>query len=553
MTVPAEEPVLAIDFGTTATAAAVWWHGQQRPLGFLQSNWMSSAIFRDRAGQLLVGTDAERRAVTDPLSFEPTPKRRMEESAAGDLVLGNQRIPVVAAVAAVLRSVVTMAELQFPGVSDGAVVFTHPARWRSHRLAALVEAARLAGLSHPRLLPEPVAAAVAFLRDGRSGGPDGTTCCVYDVGGGTFDVAVVSDRDGTAEVIGPPGGIDHLGGVDFDRRLLDHVGSTVRQRDPAGWQRLAEPTDTQARTDRRHLLDEIRQAKEQLSTQQTAYVIVPGVDAQHAEVMVTRSEFEALVVPLLQQTVGEVRQTMYRAGVTPEDLTHLVLTGGSSRIPAVSELLWRELGVEPVTEGEPKLIVALGAVEARRRGLIDTPSAPPPPPPPPPDAEQERLRLERHRAAQLERRRLEQQRATEEEHRRLAEVQAAEAERRRLESLRLADAARLRLERANVAEPEQDRPEPDGAAEAERRRLAEHAAAERRRDRGSQIGGTIGGAVGLVIFFAAQETPGPGFNFGLYLILLAASAVAGGAFGAALGLTVAWAVNRSVTRRKPSG
>ncbi|MBM9468649.1 Hsp70 family protein [Nakamurella leprariae] len=373
------DSVLAIDFGTTATAAAVAWQGQVRPLSFGQHNWLSSAVFR-RAddGTLVVGTEADRRAAIDPLAYEPTPKRLIGQ---GAVELGGARVSDVDLVAAVLSTVAAEADRQCLGIVAGPVVLTHPARWAADRRAVLAAAATRAGLSSPHLVPEPVAAAAhhgalgvadRFRAGEHSSRP--AVYCVYDLGGGTFDVAVVTDEDGTVELAGPPGGVDPLGGVDFDRLLFDHVGRRLAERDPDGWSRLADPTDHRQRADRRALLAEVRAAKEHLSVTQSAAVFAPGIDPAAAEIMLTRVELEALLAPSLDRTVEAVEDTLRAARLEPAELTALVLTGGSSRIPAVADLLWRRLGVAPMTQDDPKLVVALGAVTAHRAGLFGVPS-----------------------------------------------------------------------------------------------------------------------------------------------------------------------------------
>ena len=183
---------------------------------------------------------------------------------------------------------------------------------------------------------------------------------MYDLGGGTFDAAVVSSNgDGTFDTIGQPGGVDPLGGVDFDFALLGIVGETISERDPQLWDSLVRPTDTTGRRRRRALLDQVKSLKEDLSRSAQSTLLVPETDL---EVTVTRDEFTVKIRPFIDRSAGVLAETIATAQSTPHGLAAVYLVGGSSRIPLVAEVISERLGVDTATLDEPKQVVAFGAV-----------------------------------------------------------------------------------------------------------------------------------------------------------------------------------------------
>ena len=182
--------VLAIDFGTSNTVAALLIEGQApRTVTFDASPLLPSAVYLDPDGQLTVGRDAQRLARLDPTRFEPNPKRRIDD---GEVLLGDRAVPVVQLIGAVLRTVAVEVRRQLGGAPPDEVRLTHPAQWGASRQNVLVSAARAAGLgANLLLIAEPVAAAAQFTRLPGRALPPGGTVAVYDLGGGTFDIAVV--------------------------------------------------------------------------------------------------------------------------------------------------------------------------------------------------------------------------------------------------------------------------------------------------------------------------------------------------------------------------
>lgn len=344
---------LGIDFGTSHTTAILRWpDGHARPILFEGSPLLPSAVYANPDGQLLVGRDAIHAARLDPARFEPTPKRRLKETDDDAMAM------VTAVLGRVRDEAVRVAGRAVDGMD---VALTHPANWDAAAIRTLIDAARRAGVSDPRLVPEPVAAAAYYAAVLGRDLPAGSALAVYDFGGGTFDASVVAPSGGGYQVLAMEG-IDHLGGVDLDTALLAHVAATYADHDPQAWQRLDQPQTAADRRHRRHLIEDVRAAKEMLSRAQTATVPVPLLEL---EATVTRAEFERLARPYLDRTVATTTRAIQRAGVP---VAALLLVGGSSRIPLVAELLRAGAGLEPSTIEQPETVVAEGSIRLAEGG-----------------------------------------------------------------------------------------------------------------------------------------------------------------------------------------
>ena len=359
--------ILSVDLGTSNTVAVLSAHGRPpRVVEVDGSATMPSAVFADSDGTLMVGRDAERRARLDPTRFEPNPKRRVDEQT---LLLGDDIVPVTEALAAVLRRVFEETSRQLGGDQPDEVRLTHPAQWGPVRRNVLLSAARLAGAnSGLSLVPEPVAAAAHFASFPGKGLAQGQALAVYDLGAGTFDVAVVGalgpERSGFAVLA--EDGLPDLGGLDVDQALLVHVGREVSHRDPQRWQRLLRPESTADRRTRRALQEDVRAAKEALSRHPQTEVPMPE---PFTDVLVTRGELEALVRPALLRSVELVTRTLHSAGVSPSHLGGIYLVGGSSRLPLVATMITEKLGVLPTSLDQPETAVAFGAHHVSADGL----------------------------------------------------------------------------------------------------------------------------------------------------------------------------------------
>ena len=369
---------LGIDFGTSHTTAILRWpDGHARPLLFDGSPLLPSAVYAQPGGRLIVGRDAVLAARREAARYEPTPKLRMDQAS---VLLGESEVTVPAMVAAVL-GVVRDEAVRVSGAWPGelSVTITHPASWSAARRLVLIEAAGQADLPHPRLVPEPVAAAAYFVEVlGRTLAP-GSTLVVYDLGGGTFEASVVARTNRGYEVLAVDG-LDEAGGADLDAALLEHVIRTHGVADPQAWDRLEKPEATADRNHRRHLDESVRAAKETLSYAPSASVGVPQLGL---EVTVTREEFEAAVRPVLDLTIRTTLAVIRSAELAYDQIIAVLLVGGSARVPLVATLMREAVGMSPISVEYPELILAEGSVQSGQNSPPrPEPVAPPTSPPP---------------------------------------------------------------------------------------------------------------------------------------------------------------------------
>ncbi len=270
-----------------------------------------------------------------------------------------------------------------------------PASWSVFKLDLMRHVARLANLDESAvvLLPEPVAAAYHYGASERLA-PD-SVVAVYDLGGGTFDATVVRRTDGGFTIAGQPEGIERLGGVDFDQAVFAHVARNLD-----GALDDLDPDDPASLAAVARIRRECVAAKEALSsdTEASVDVTLPGL---HRRVRIVRAEFEAMIRPSLDQTLDALDRALQSADVTADELTSVLLVGGSSRIPLVGSLVTERLGRPVSVDASPKHAVALGAARASApasapRATVASPrvAQPPPaptparrPPPPPPVAQ----------------------------------------------------------------------------------------------------------------------------------------------------------------------
>ena len=362
--------LLSVDFGTTATAAAMTVGETADVVDIDNAPRMPSMVCwkepsNGAPGQLLLGDAAENEAVLAPQCAERSPKRKIAQDF---ILLGSERISVTDAIGQIFRHVLDEAVRVHGGRWPDELRITHPARWGEGRLARLRAAAAVAGFDDPLLVPEPVGAAVYFAAGQLR---PGDYVAVYDLGGGTFDTAVLQRGETGFEVVGEPGGRDDLGGDDFDDRLYRSLG---RQLDPEQWQTLIAP-DSGRSWQRAHydFKKDVRRAKEHLSRYPDATVRTPIPDG--ADIQVSRAEFEGLIREDIESTVAELERTVKAAGHSVNDLAAIYVAGGSSRIPLIWRRIEERLGRQPSTFGDPKAVIALGAA------LVHLPTSSKPPEP----------------------------------------------------------------------------------------------------------------------------------------------------------------------------
>jgi molecular chaperone DnaK len=372
---------LGIDLGTTYTAAAVARHGRAEvaALGYRATS-VPTVVVLTEDGRVLVGDAAERRASASPDRVAREFKRRIGDPT--PLLLGGTPVAVDRCAAEVLRwAHDTVASSE--GGPPAALTVTHPANWGEYKRDVLREALRLADLPGGSLLAEPVAAATWYARAERMA--VGSTIAVYDLGGGTFDAAVLRRLpDGTFATLGRPEGIERLGGIDVDQAIFGQV-LRVCGYDPSDL-----PDSQEAALAR--LRRECVEAKVTLSSETSATIPV-WLGGDQRTVLVRRTELEELIAPMLLPTVDALRRVVSSAGLSADDLDAVLLVGGSSRVPLIGRQVSAGLGRPVAVDAHPKHPVALGAALHAAAGLEVAPppvpvvaavaAAPPPSFPPP--------------------------------------------------------------------------------------------------------------------------------------------------------------------------
>lgn len=365
---------VGIDLGTTNSVIAVWEGGEAKVIPNAEgARTTPSVVAFTEDGERLVGQLARRQSILNPKGTISSAKRfigrsfdeiKEEANAVGfDVVEGpngearfNIRGKLYAPEeisALVLRKLVDDAS-KFLGEKVTEAVITVPAYFNDAQRTATKDAGRIAGLEVLRIINEPTAAALAYGMDKKNH----ETILVFDLGGGTFDVSLLDVGDGVVEVRSTAGDT-HLGGDDFDRRLVDYLADEFKnengidlRNDPQALQRLFEAAE---------------KAKIELSSVSQTQVSLPFITAdasgpKHLTMTVKRSKFEDLTADLVERCLGPVRQAMADAKVSEDDIDEVILVGGSTRIPAVQALVKRLTGgKEPNMTVNPDEVVAVGA------------------------------------------------------------------------------------------------------------------------------------------------------------------------------------------------
>ena len=357
---------LGIDVGTTFTAAAVWRDERVEVVALEAHRVTVPTVIAVEGDELRYGSGAISRGIANPDAAAREFKRRLGDSV--PIFLAGAPYSADRLVALFARWVYDTVVAQ-TGETPSSVAVTHPANWTEFQRHLLSTALEQAGVPSAALIPEPQAATIDFGSVAHM--EPGQLVLVYDLGGGTFDVAILQrDAEGFTSV-GVPAGVERLGGIDFDEAVFEHVLGYVPQdvieqarNDPTGRLGLAQ------------LRARCVEAKESLSSDVSVDipVLLPGLSST---VRLTRQELEDMVRPMLRQTVELARQALDRAQVSSEQLSAVLLVGGSSRIPLVSELVGSALGAPVRVDAHPKLVVARGA--ARWAATQPASTAAPPP------------------------------------------------------------------------------------------------------------------------------------------------------------------------------
>ncbi|HET9517610.1 MAG TPA: Hsp70 family protein [Actinoplanes sp.] len=342
---------LGVDLGTTYTAAAVRVDGRAQivRLGSRRAE-IPSLVFVREDGVVLVGDAAERRGPDDPARLARDFKRRLGDPV--PVLVGGSPYSAHALMARVLQYV-HQAVVRQQEAAPSVVCVTHPANWGPYKRELLQQATHMADVPNVQLRSEPEAAAVQYAAQERV--QPGEVVAVYDLGGGTFDAAVLRKTDTGFEILGEPTGIEQLGGVDFDEAILAHVLAMLGPRVEG-----LSPEDPAVREALTQLRRSCVTAKEDLSDD-TEVLVPVALPSLHTRVRLNRSEFEAMISPVLDSTIDAMHRALRSAGVSPDELHSILLAGGSSRIPLVGQLLATQFGRPLALDGDPAHAVALGA------------------------------------------------------------------------------------------------------------------------------------------------------------------------------------------------
>src|SRR5262252_2689665 len=349
--------IVGIDLGTTNSLVAIVEDGIPRVIPGPDGNRLvPSVIYFDEAGQVLIGNGAKEKMVEKPKNTVFSIKRFMGkgiDDVRGDLPLlpfevsaqsehiirlkiFNRDYTPPELSAFILRDLKRNAEAALGEEIKNAVV-TVPAYFNDAQRQATKDAGRIAGLDVLRIVNEPTAASLAYGLDKKKQG----TIAVYDFGGGTFDISILKLSDGIFEVLATAGDT-HLGGDDIDEQLIRFV---LAGRDPA---QVNIPAIRKA----------VNEAKEQLSAADKTDIVVESLQYKRG---ITRTEFNALIEPIVERTLKPCRQALQDAGLRPDQIDDVVLVGGSTRIPLVRARVQELFGRVPHTELNPDEVVALGA------------------------------------------------------------------------------------------------------------------------------------------------------------------------------------------------
>ena len=344
--------IIGIDLGTTNSCVAVMEGGEAVVIPNAEgARTTPSVVAFAKTGERMVGQVAKRQAITNPDRTISSIKREMGSDY--KVNIDNKAYTPQEISAMVLQKLKSDAEAYLGQTVTDAVI-TVPAYFTDAQRQATKDAGRIAGLDVKRIINEPTAAALAYGLDKEKADQK---IMVYDLGGGTFDVSVLEIGDGVIEVLATAGN-NRLGGDDFDacitKYLVDEFKKTEGidlSTDKVAMQRLREAAE---------------KAKVELSGVTTSNINLPYITAdatgpKHLDVTLTRAKFNELTHHLVEKTVGPVKQALSDSGLKPSDISKVLLVGGSSRIPAVQEMVKTLIGKEGFKGINPDECVAIGA------------------------------------------------------------------------------------------------------------------------------------------------------------------------------------------------
>lgn len=346
--------VIGIDLGTTNSVVAVMEGGEPVVIPNAEGSRLTpSVVGFSKTGEILVGQLAKRQAVSNPNRTVVSIKRHMGSDYKVNID-GKSYTPQEIS-AMILQKLKTDAEA-YLGEKVTEAVITCPAYFTDSQRQATKDAGRIAGLNVLRIINEPTASALAYGLDKLGEGEH--RVLVYDLGGGTFDASILNLADGVFEVEASNGN-GHLGGDDFDARVMDWIADTFKKQN--GFELKRDPMTNQ------RLKEAAEKAKIELSGVLNTEINLPFITMDsngapvHFDATLSRAEFDRITADLVQATIDPIDIAMRDAGVTNNDIEKILLVGGSSRIPAVQNLIKNKFGKEPNKGINPDESVAVGA------------------------------------------------------------------------------------------------------------------------------------------------------------------------------------------------
>ena len=342
--------IIGIDLGTTNSCVAVYDGGEAKVITNPEGMRTTPSVVAFKNGDIIVGQKAKNQMVTNKDTISSI-KRKMGTS---EKVSANGKEYSPEEVSAMILGDLKKTAEAYLGETVNKAVITVPAYFNDAQRQATKNAGKIAGLEVERIINEPTAAALAYGLDKQD---KNQTVLVYDLGGGTFDVSILELGDGVFEVKSTSGN-NHLGGDDFDERVMDYIVSEFKKESGVDL--------TKDKMAMQRVKDAAEKAKKDLSGMTTTEISLPfisqGEDGPiHLNMSLTRAKFEDLISDLVESTTEPVRKALKDAGLTAKDIDKVLLVGGSTRVPCVQELVKNELGKEPSKEVNPDEVVAMGA------------------------------------------------------------------------------------------------------------------------------------------------------------------------------------------------
>ena len=347
----ASNKIIGIDLGTTNSCVAVMEAGEAKVIPNAEGVRTTPSVVAFKGDEILVGEVAKRQAITNPNTVSSI-KRHMGDANYRVDINGKKYTPQEIS-AMILQNLKKTAESYLGEKVDKAVI-TVPAYFNDAQRQATKDAGKIAGLEVMRIINEPTAAALAYGIDKMD---KEQTILVFDLGGGTFDVSILSLADGTFEVLATAGD-NVLGGDDFDKCIMDYLCQEFKKENGIDL--------SQDKMALQRLKDAAEKAKKDLSGVTSVEISLPFISMGqagplHLNKTLTRAKFNELTAHLVDRCVGPVRRALSDSKLTAKDIDQVLLVGGSTRIPAVQDLVKRELGKEPNKSVNPDEVVAMGA------------------------------------------------------------------------------------------------------------------------------------------------------------------------------------------------